>query len=766
MADVNQAAQALQQTISSLGNSFGGLTKEIADFSNGLQQQQKSDLEAYEEYLTDRISGEDAIAKKRRKTLTDIWQSEQAYFKKREELKNAARKDLLEFGQAMKRRKELEKRLENAEADLPAWRKKDLEAQIKTAKDVEIKQRKIYQERQLSEKQANAAIQTMNERRMEAEDTMSKGLGKARVGEFLKDSLKKMFSTALSGDLFKRGMKEMFSTVKTEITSGISIPLAEYFKVGFKLGLSPEEYAKLTRANRDTVLAAGGLRGHLDTLSDMSQKYATTIGDLTERTQFAQDQMRLFGESGIRPTAKNMAALAPEMQRLLKVTELAPAELNSALKDIAEDEGTQFQLRAANNEQERMMILKGIAGRIAENRALGMSTKQAIEASKALNKLTAQGPLERFKQAAKLRAFGAAMGVGGTDDAARILMKGSRASEAERRQLQGVLSNMSNTLSESAQGSIGGEIFASTLADKLDLQSLIGSGSPFNTRQAEGLKYNEDAVKNLGQIDARVAKSVDFLQRILMAIEKNPLLMAIAGGVGLLANFFLGGIFTKVFGKLLGRVLGKIPGLGKIFGAGGEAALSGSSKAIGAVEKAGAKGVGEVATKIGGKAVAKSLVKKIPLIGLLAGLGFAGMRAYEGDWLGAGMEVASGAMSTLPGLGTAGSVAMDVGLAARDVARAGGESGGGGGTGTETSTDKQEQMTDDIDESLEHVKESNKTLVEMLKVLQDSNDIQKQLLIAFAMSDEKEQKAMNTGERLGNIRNMSQRYKNIAGETF
>ena len=40
---------------------------------------------------------------------------------------------------------------------------------------------------------------------------------------------------------------------------------------------------------------------------------------------------------------------------------------------------------------------------------------------------------------------------------------------------------------------------------------------------------------------------------------------------------------------------------------------------------------------------------------------------WDGDWTGAAAEVASGAASTVPGVGTAASVAIDAGLAARDI---------------------------------------------------------------------------------------------------
>ena len=96
-------------------------------------------------------------------------------------------------------------------------------------------------------------------------------------------------------------------------------------------------------------------------------------------------------------------------------------------------------------------------------------------------------------------------------------------------------------------------------------------------------------------------------------------------------------------------------------------ATAGTARAGGKIAlKAGAN----TAAKIGGKAVGKALLKKIPVIGALAGLAFGAQRAMAGDWAGAGGEIASGAASIVPGLGTAASVAIDAGLAVRDVKKA------------------------------------------------------------------------------------------------
>ena len=93
------------------------------------------------------------------------------------------------------------------------------------------------------------------------------------------------------------------------------------------------------------------------------------------------------------------------------------------------------------------------------------------------------------------------------------------------------------------------------------------------------------------------------------------------------------------------------------------------------VAKAGAKG----AAKAGGKAVAKgagkAVAKKIPGVGLLAGAAFGIERLLKGDIIGAVGELASGAASTVPGVGTAVSLGIDGALMAGDMM---GGTGGGG----------------------------------------------------------------------------------------
>jgi hypothetical protein len=97
----------------------------------------------------------------------------------------------------------------------------------------------------------------------------------------------------------------------------------------------------------------------------------------------------------------------------------------------------------------------------------------------------------------------------------------------------------------------------------------------------------------------------------------------------------------------------------------GESAATKSATKVG--KSAAAKAGTETLAKVGEKSLGKSIAKKIPFLGLGIGTVFAVQRAVRGDWTGAGLEMASGVASTLPGWGTAGSIAIDAGLFARDM---------------------------------------------------------------------------------------------------
>jgi phage-related tail protein len=71
------------------------------------------------------------------------------------------------------------------------------------------------------------------------------------------------------------------------------------------------------------------------------------------------------------------------------------------------------------------------------------------------------------------------------------------------------------------------------------------------------------------------------------------------------------------------------------------------------------------------KNLGKQALKKIPVLGALPAVAFAGYRAMQGDFAGAGLEIASGASNlanlVAPGFGSAGALAIDGLIMARDM---------------------------------------------------------------------------------------------------
>lgn len=151
----------------------------------------------------------------------------------------------------------------------------------------------------------------------------------------------------------------------------------------------------------------------------------------------------------------------------------------------------------------------------------------------------------------------------------------------------------------------------------------------------------------------------------------------LASGALSIGGSILGGIATQL---LTNRIMRKLPG-----GGGGGGMLSGLLGRFGKGGSVLAKSVpppipadaaailGKAVPKAGAevaKTGGKTLLKKIPGIGLMAGLGFGAGRAYGGDMLGATLEGASGIASTVPVVGTAASLAIDGGIIGRDIAKA------------------------------------------------------------------------------------------------
>ena len=180
--------------------------------------------------------------------------------------------------------------------------------------------------------------------------------------------------------------------------------------------------------------------------------------------------------------------------------------------------------------------------------------------------------------------------------------------------------------------------------DKLEQKLAAKGGTKTAALTAEQIA--EQAAKQAGILAQAAAANAKFDRAVDAAID---------GGAEILNETLLGRAYDKAEKAVSNTKVAKAVGK--------TAEKAGQAVAKTAVGKA----VTKTVAKTAGSAVGKSVLKKIPLVSLGAGAYFAWQRLKDGDWKGACGEVASGALGCLPGLGTAASTAIDVGLAARDI---------------------------------------------------------------------------------------------------
>lgn len=322
-----------------------------------------------------------------------------------------------------------------------------------------------------------------------------------------------------------------------------------------------------------------------------------------------------------------------------------------------------------------------LEGNVIKQRAfadmLGISVDQvtnAMEQEKLLQKLSVKGVKDRVKAQQALQI---------------LLDKGYTQEQAFQELSKG---NLQSIIAAKEQSEIGQRAIE-------DLKDVVATEfAPLALKLVKGLS---DAIKSdaftsfknilksvLGFVANNPVKSLGLaLGSILLAQKGIPQLVTIVGG-GIFGKG--GGKLTKLMSKLnlgvtkLGAGLG-LKGLasknvtqavmkstGKtVTGAAAQSAVKAGSATV-----KGTYATSKLVTKSAGKALGKSLLKKIPVVGALAGIGFGLARAAQGDYLGALGEVTSGLVSLIPGIGTAASVAIDASLAARDISNATSRSGG------------------------------------------------------------------------------------------
>lgn len=211
------------------------------------------------------------------------------------------------------------------------------------------------------------------------------------------------------------------------------------------------------------------------------------------------------------------------------------------------------------------------------------------------------------------------------------------------------------------------QLFAEFLDELRDqrfatVQEKTSGGADFSLLQRK--KSKESDLQNL--IEEKSGGIVDALMGTVSGLFAASITKRISGPIlRRLSKFLPKGLLSS------GSTLLKSASKKALAVAGATGLVAAAKRGIEPIAKSISATGARIASKIGIKGAAgvagKTLAKKVPVLGAILGTGFAIDRAISGDYVGAGGEFLSGLASTIPGIGTGMSMAIDAGLIARDM---------------------------------------------------------------------------------------------------
>jgi hypothetical protein len=414
--------------------------------------------------------------------------------------------------------------------------------------------------------------------------------------------------------------------------------------------------------------------------------------------KMAADMSMMAARTG--QSTENIAIINETFQRLDKVSEKtalnlqegvramadkAGVNLGSAMAEIAEasKDALSYQIKGSNQLAKQVIAAKSMGVSFNEvakaGKSMVMNYKDSIKSEMQLSAMLGKN-VDLSEVRAKFASgdtTGAmsALKAQGLDPAQMDMFAQEQLSQAlgglDLNSIQKIGKNTAKSGGNLAEGSAegGNKTF---LAAKQSAEAGLAAANAMISAATElkQIALNSDIeqakqqaiIDNVGGI-AKLMNERD--QQGFLKNAETMLTTALISTVATVVTTFLMSKGGGLFGKLFSKAPSVAPAVAKV------AAPTAAKTAAKATTKTAAKTAGKVGAKsvakVGAKAVGKSLLKKIPVIGLLAGVGFGLSRLMDGDYTGAALELASGAAGTIPGIGTAASVGIDTALAAKDM---------------------------------------------------------------------------------------------------
>jgi hypothetical protein len=453
--------------------------------------------------------------------------------------------------------------------------------------------------------------------------------------------------------------KEMLATQHAiSDAMGVTADLSDDTLVAFgtmtkKLGISAEEAAKLAQftaaSGTDLKTFNDNLVGQVK-LQNVSNKSAVRYQDIMKDVASASAATQLT-------TQKFPGGIAKAAYQARKLG-LSFNQLNSAGDSLLD-----FESSLASEMEAELMLGRDI--NLDKARAAALSGDQATLAAELAREMGSAkefGALNVLQQNALAKSMGMSR-----EEVAETLIKqeainklggdqSKSLDEAVKKQYEKALLIKDEEKREAALSKIRGTAGAEELLRQLETKTAAEAQAELQQEMTESVKALGDPLKTIAGFFSKMT-------------EYSGIILTTVGAIGALSIFKKFKGLLKVFKSLTKGA----KGLKSVLGMGGKVGEKTLSKTV---AKTGGKNIVKTAGKVAAKTVGTSLLKKIPIIGALAGVGFAISRAAKGDYAGAALELASGAASIIPGIGTAASVAIDAGLAARDISQSRSRSAG------------------------------------------------------------------------------------------
>jgi hypothetical protein len=350
--------------------------------------------------------------------------------------------------------------------------------------------------------------QTPQERFDEQQEKATKKLGifGSAIKLLVNSPLKKLGQAidVAFGDILRRAAHDLAADMKY---GSDSVRFWREQMNAIDLGLPAAQLAELSAETRQSVLAMGGFETWVQRMDTANESYFGYIGDTGDTVKYLARQMQMFGEMGIKPSLDIMTQSTKTMggtdKSLKEITSRmlalgVPLEKQIEMqRTILEDDHVQAKLRATNTSEERAGIVRNLMARQLEYRALGMSTEQALNASKALEAIGGKKPLDRYKQAAKATAALSAMGIEGAARVGDIIRMGQRATDADKEYARERLGMAEDVYAESKLLGRGYEFTVATLFEKGGFADLMGEGGLFSTKLKSNIAVTDEATESV-----------------------------------------------------------------------------------------------------------------------------------------------------------------------------------------------------------------------------------------------------------------------------